>query len=159
MTQHHRQARHQQAEPGTEIGGPVWSAGRSVIEGAFGLLGALEVAHEAGLTRLAAECGLPKTTAYRLLEQLIELGAVERGPGGYRMGLRIFRLGYGWQPHPGLRAAAREPVRRLGQATGATVAVNVLRQGQTLVLHWSLTRRRAFRWIGCRPHGPGRRRG
>ncbi|MFC4890962.1 IclR family transcriptional regulator [Streptomyces beijiangensis] len=135
MTQHRRADQHQPAEPEGEHGNPAWSGGRSVLEGAFRLLGALEQAREAGLTWLAAECGLPKTTAYRLLEQLVDLSAVERSPSGYQMGSRIFRLGHGWQPHPGLRAASREPVRRLERATGATVAINVLREGQTLVLN------------------------
>lgn len=108
--------------------------GRSVLEGAFGLLEALERAGQAGPTRLAAECGLPKTTAYRLLEQLVELGAVERSRTGYRMGSRMFRLGQTWQPYPGLRSAARGPARRLARATGTVVAVNVLREGRTLVL-------------------------
>ncbi|MFG3019826.1 IclR family transcriptional regulator [Streptomyces sp. NPDC048254] len=111
--------------------------GRSVLEGAFALLGAVERVEEAGLTRLAAECGLPKTTAYRLLEQLVELGAVERSRRGYRMGPRIFRLGQGWQPYPGLRAAARAPARHLARITGASVGLNVLREGQTLVLDWT----------------------
>ncbi|MEU2777615.1 helix-turn-helix domain-containing protein [Streptomyces sp. NPDC007162] len=110
------------------------SGGRSVLEGAFALLEAVERTEGAGLTRIAAQCGLPKSTAYRLLEQMVELGAVERRSGGYRMGPRIFRLGQGWQPHPGLRAAARAPARRLAALTGATVTVNVLREGRTLVL-------------------------
>ncbi|MET9089240.1 helix-turn-helix domain-containing protein [Streptomyces sp. NPDC004237] len=116
---------------------PPDGGGRSVLEGAFALLGAVERAGEAGLTRLAAECGLPKTTTYRLLEQLVELGAVERSRQGYRMGSRIFRLGQGWQPYPGLRTAARAPARRLARLTGATVGLNVLREGQTLVLDWT----------------------
>ncbi|MFF3448768.1 IclR family transcriptional regulator [Streptomyces sp. NPDC002667] len=113
------------------------TGGRSVLEGAFALLGALERAQVAGLTRLAADCGLPKTTAYRLLDQLAELGAVERCAGGYRVGPRLFRLGQRWQPHPGLRAAASESARRLAEVTGAMVGVNVLREGQTLVLDWT----------------------
>ncbi|MCZ4123093.1 IclR family transcriptional regulator [Streptomyces sp. H39-S7] len=114
-----------------------WAGGRGVLQGAFGLLGAVDRAGEAGLTRLASECGLPKTTAYRLLEQLVQLDAVERCRGGYRMGPRMFRLGQEWQPHPGLRAAVREPVRRLVGATGATVGVSALREGRTLVLNWT----------------------
>ncbi|MFJ6835704.1 IclR family transcriptional regulator [Streptomyces sp. NPDC091209] len=117
--------------PSTDTGG------RSVLEGAFALLGALERAQVAGLTRLAADCGLPKSTAYRLLEQLVDLGAVERCAGGYRMGPRLFRLGQRWQPHPGLRAATWDSTRRLAQTTGAMVGVNVLREGQTLVLDWT----------------------
>ncbi|MER5427919.1 helix-turn-helix domain-containing protein [Streptomyces sp. NPDC002588] len=115
--------------------GAVPGAGRrGVLDGAFGLLAAVQRAGEAGLTTLASESGLPKTTTYRLLEQLVELGAVERCGAGYRMGPRMFQLGQGWQPHRGLWSAAREPVRRLVGATGASVAINVLRDGQTLVV-------------------------
>ncbi|MFJ6894355.1 IclR family transcriptional regulator [Streptomyces hokutonensis] len=113
------------------------AAGRSVLEGAFGLLEAVERAGEAGLSRLAAECALPKSTAHRLLEQLAELGAVERHRGNYRMGPRMFHLGRRWQPHPGLRAAARQPIRSLAELTGAAVGICVLWKGQTLVLEWA----------------------
>ncbi|MFI9175927.1 IclR family transcriptional regulator [Streptomyces lincolnensis] len=111
--------------------------GRSVLEGAFALLEAVEWAREAGLTRLSSECGLPKTTAYGLLEQMVALGAVERQGTGYRMGPRLFRLAREWQPHPRLRSAASGPVRQLARATGATVGLAVLRRGQTLVLDWT----------------------
>lgn len=129
--------RHAERPAGPVAGPSADAGGRSVLEGAFALLGALERAQVAGLTRLAADCGLPKTTAYRLLEQLVDLGAVERCAGGYRMGPRLFRLGQRWQPHPGLRAATWESARRLAQMTGAMVGVNVLREGQTLVLDWT----------------------
>lgn len=112
------------------------AGGRGVLEGAFELLEALERVEGAGLTRLASECGLPKTTVHRLLEQLVTLGAVERRGSGYRMGPRMFRLGQQWQPYPGLRAVAKEPMRRLVRATGATVGISVLWQGQTLVPDW-----------------------
>jgi len=109
--------------------------GRGVLEGAFSLLDAVErCGGEAGLTAIAADCGLPKTTAYRLLEQLVELGAVERSGRGYRIGPRIFRLGQARQPHPGLRAAVAGPSRALARATGATVGVCVLSQGRALVI-------------------------
>lgn len=117
-------------EPGAEAGG------RRVLEGAFELLTALERVGQVGLTRLASECGLPKATVYRLLEQLLVVGAVERSGADYRMGPRMFRLGQQWQPYPGLRAAAKEPMRRLVRATGATVGISVLWEGQTLVLDW-----------------------
>ncbi|MEV6544011.1 helix-turn-helix domain-containing protein [Streptomyces sp. NPDC051665] len=112
------------------------AGGRSVLEGAFALLEAVERAVEAGPTRLASDCGLPKTTAYRLLEQLADLGAVERCGGSYRVGPRMFRLGSAWQPHPRLRAAAREPMRRLAQVTGTTVGIAVLWKGETLMVEW-----------------------
>jgi IclR family transcriptional regulator, acetate operon repressor len=108
--------------------------GRSVLEGAFTLLDAVAKGGESGLTRLAAATGLPKTTAYRLLEQLVALGAVERSGGTYRMGSRVFRLGQRWQPHPGLLTAASGPVHALARATGASVGICVLREGQTMAV-------------------------
>lgn len=113
---------------------PVESAGRGVLEGAFALLEALQRAGEAGLTALAAESGLPKSSAHRLLDQLISLGAVERSDAAYRMGARVFRLGRSWQPHPGLLAAATVPVRRLAAVTGATVGICVLREGRAMTV-------------------------
>lgn len=112
------------------------TAGRSVLESSFALLDALRDTDGAGVTRLAEECGLPKTTAHRLLEQLSGLGAVERIRGGYRLGSRMFQLGDGWQPHPGLRGAVRVPMRQLAAATGATVAVTVLRNESDLIVDW-----------------------
>lgn len=114
--------------------GERFAPGRGVLEGAFALLEAVQGAREAGLTALAAESGLPKTTAYRLLEQLVELGALERHGTRYRMGPRMFRLGLGWQPHPRLQAAAKGPMRRLAAVTGATVGVCVLREGRALAV-------------------------
>jgi DNA-binding IclR family transcriptional regulator len=113
------------------------TAGRSVLGGAFALLNALHQEEDAGVTTLASACGLPKTTAYRLLDQLVELGAVERSAGRYRIGPGMFRLGRGWQPYPGLRSAAQRPLRRLAAATGMSVALAVLHQGQTLALDWT----------------------
>ena len=45
--------------------------GRGVLEGAFALLYAVQQEQDAGVTALAEVCGLPKTTAYRLLDQLV----------------------------------------------------------------------------------------
>ncbi|WP_369374002.1 IclR family transcriptional regulator [Streptomyces sp. cg36] len=106
--------------------------GRGVLEGAFALLETLEDEQEAGLTALAAATGLPKTTAHRLLEQLTELGAVEHHGRRYRIGPRMLRLGRGSRPHPGLRAAADGPMRRLAGTTGAGICFCVLREGRTL---------------------------
>ncbi|MDX3227920.1 IclR family transcriptional regulator domain-containing protein [Streptomyces sp. ME19-01-6] len=44
----------------------------------------------------------------------------------------MFRLGLGWQPHPGMLALARRPVHELARATGATVGIFVLREGRAL---------------------------
>lgn len=112
------------------------SSGRSVLEGAFALLAAVERTPGAGLTRLSSESGLPKATAHRLLDQLAALGAVERHAGAYRLGWRMFQLGQDWQPHPRLRSAAAEPARRLAELTGTVVGTAVLRRNRTLLVDW-----------------------
>ncbi|MET8145906.1 helix-turn-helix domain-containing protein [Sphaerisporangium sp. NPDC005288] len=113
--------------------GPV-TAGRGVLEGAFTLLDVLERTGEAGLTRIAAESGLPKATAYRLLEQLTDLGAVEKSGGRYRVGARVHRLAGAWRASPALRQAVQRPLRRFARMTGATVGVCVLSHGHTMVI-------------------------
>jgi DNA-binding IclR family transcriptional regulator len=101
--------------------------GRGVLEGAFGLLEVLSrSAQGAGLSELARSAGLPKATAFRLLEQLVELGAVQRHERRYLVGRLLAHLGDAWQPHPGLQAAAREPVRLLSALTSTVAYVTVL---------------------------------
>ncbi|MGF1428243.1 IclR family transcriptional regulator [Kitasatospora sp. LaBMicrA B282] len=113
---------------------PPPARGRGVLEGAFLLLEEIERAGDCGLSALALRAGLPKSTARRLLEQLVELGAVERIGDLYRMGPRIFRFGRKWQPPPLLLAAAQEPVRLLARSTGATVGLCVLHGGQVMAV-------------------------
>ncbi|GAA0593603.1 hypothetical protein GCM10010394_23690 [Streptomyces crystallinus] len=98
-------------------------AGRSVLEGAFQLLEVLARMEEAGLSELAVEAGLPKTTAHRLLDQLAAVGAVERRAGRYRIGGTIVRLSSSWTPHRLLGRAAALPLRHLAASTGYAVAI------------------------------------
>lgn len=101
--------------------------GRGVLEGAFGLLDVLSRSPQgAGLSELARAAGLPKATAFRLLEQLVELGAVQRHERRYFVGRLLARLGDAWRPYPGLQAAAREPVRLLSALTSTVAYVTVL---------------------------------
>ncbi|MFF5161538.1 helix-turn-helix domain-containing protein [Streptomyces sp. NPDC000348] len=111
------------------------SQSRGVLEGAFALLDALRrQGGEARLTQIAAACDLPKASTHRLLNQLLLLGAVERHNGRYRVGCQLYRLGQAWQPHPGLRLAARQPLHTLRAATGASVVVTVLHDGLALAV-------------------------
>ncbi|WP_395365763.1 IclR family transcriptional regulator [Streptomyces sp. YH02] len=116
-------------------GGPRRARGRGVLEGAFALLDALRRSgDEAGVTELALLCGVPKGSVHRLLDQLVTLGAVERNGNRYRVGPQLYRLGQAWEPHPGLRPAARLPLQRLRAATGASVVLAVLREDMALTV-------------------------
>jgi DNA-binding IclR family transcriptional regulator len=109
--------------------------GRGVLEGAFSVLEVLSGADGgAGLSDLARTAGLPKATAYRLVEQLVELGAVQRHGQRYFVGGLLARLGNSWQPDPGLARASREPVRLLAALTTSVTGVAVLRDERVRVV-------------------------
>ncbi|MBB5957249.1 hypothetical protein FHS29_003842 [Saccharothrix tamanrassetensis] len=123
----------QPEQPGSAGGGDL--SGRGVLEGAFWLLEELRRVGEAGLTRLAADAGLPKATAHRLLDQLVALGAVQRRAGRYRIGPRLYYLGAGWEPAALLRTAAREPLRELAAvAPGASLGLSVQEAGRSTLV-------------------------
>ncbi len=106
--------------------------GRGVLEGAFALLEALnDRGGQAGLTQLVRATGLPKTTVHRLLEQLADLGAVERADRSYRIGSRVFRLGRFWQPE--LRDLAKEWLPVLSARMRVSLVLVVPREGRALV--------------------------
>ncbi len=104
-------------------------AGRGVLDGAFTVLDAIAGAGDGlGLTALARATGLAKTSAHRLAEQLVMLGAVERFDQRYFVGQRMFRIGECWQPDPRLRRAAQAPVHKLAMRSRATASLRILHQ-------------------------------
>ncbi|MET9229651.1 helix-turn-helix domain-containing protein [Lentzea sp. NPDC003310] len=114
--------------------------GRSVLEGAFSLLDRLTDEGELGLSQLADRCALPKTTVYRLLDQLESLGAVENVRGRYRVGAQMFRFGQAWEPAPGVLRAARQPLRALSATTRTSAIFAVPRHDRVLVAAASIVR-------------------
>ncbi|HEY0806602.1 MAG TPA: IclR family transcriptional regulator [Pseudonocardiaceae bacterium] len=115
------------------------SRGRGVLEGAFALLDVLgSMTNDIGLSELAKNSGLPKTTVHRLLDQLSELGAVERSSSGYRIGSRVFRLGQGWQTD--LRDQALRTLRALSMRIRETVGLAMAREGRILIVASSVVR-------------------
>ena len=105
--------------------------GRGVLEGAFAVLEALaDTENGLGLTALARASGLAKTSAYRVAEQLVDLGAVQRVDRHYLIGPRIGRIGQRWQPDPVLRRAAQAPVHNLALQSGAMASLRMLHEGK-----------------------------
>ncbi|MCY0864576.1 MAG: IclR family transcriptional regulator [Sulfobacillus sp.] len=97
------------------------------VERAFRLLEKLVMHTEMSLGQLAEAAGMHKSTAYRLLHTLMELGYVEQDgdQGSYRVGIRLVEMGglatRSWPLH---RAA--EPVMdRLAEALGEAVNLAV----------------------------------
>ncbi|WP_216909761.1 helix-turn-helix domain-containing protein [Nocardia noduli] len=106
------------------------SSGRGVLDAGFQVLQAIsECPDGCGLSVLSRSTGIPKATAYRLAEQLVGLGAVQRVEQRYFVGSRLAELGRQWQVAPMLRRAAQRPGRVLAALTESMVAVCVLDQG------------------------------
>lgn len=82
-------------------------------------------------TRLSLEdvarvTGLPRSTAHRIMNQLVGLCWIQHTAGGYSLGSRALGLGTGSASHTELREAAAEDLRELHLQTGLVVHLAVL---------------------------------
>lgn len=110
--------------------GPVVAtAGRGVLDGAFAVLEALAYTDDGlGLTALARASGLAKSSAHRLAEQLVTLGAVQCVERRYYVGPRMLRIGQRWQPDPLLRRSAQALVHSLAVQSHAMASLRILHE-------------------------------
>lgn len=103
------------------------------------------LADEVELTpaQLAERLGEPRTTIYRLLSNLEELGLVDhgRGRGSYRLGLLLFQWGNLVASRLDVRELAMDGMRHVHEKTGETVFLCV-RRGQAAVCVERLAGRR-----------------
>ncbi|TWD13523.1 IclR-like helix-turn-helix domain-containing protein [Streptomyces sp. T12] len=92
-----------------------------VVASAFAVLRVLsQTRTPVGVTFLASEVGIPKTTAHRLLEQMAAEGVVERRERRWSLGPGIQDLARSVHPTP-LVAAAQPRLEAMSKATGATL--------------------------------------
>jgi IclR family acetate operon transcriptional repressor len=100
---------------------------RSVLGKAFRVLDAFAPAGgELSLADLARRAGLPKSTVHRVAGQLIQWGALERTPAGFRPGLRLFEWGSLVRHQRELREAAVPFMEDLYESTHETVHLGFL---------------------------------
>ncbi len=106
----------------------------TAVDKALHVLGALEVvANGRSLAEVAAETGLPKATAHRLLATLVRNGFVRQlANGNYVLGLRLVALGTFAASHNDLTSLGRAVLDRLVVECGETVHLGVL-QGDSLL--------------------------
>ncbi|WP_435741699.1 IclR family transcriptional regulator [Nocardioides sp. SYSU DS0663] len=78
------------------------------------------------LEQVARAAHLPRSTAHRILEQLLRLEWVEHSASGYALGSRALALGGRATGHEDLRAAAADQLHRLHVRTGLVVHLAVL---------------------------------
>lgn len=98
------------------------------VERAVTILEILARAGEAGVTEMAAEIGVHKSTAFRLVSTLEQGGLVEQSEdrGKYRLGVGILRLAGATTARLDVVQEARPICRKLSSDTGETVNIAVL---------------------------------
>ncbi|MGE3256643.1 IclR family transcriptional regulator [Pseudonocardia sp.] len=100
---------------------------RSAYERADAILGAFDADHPSlSLSGLTARTGLPKTTLYRSLVKMLELGWVTRNGARYQPGNRLFEFAGLCGLQADLRAAALPCLEDLYEVTHETVHLAVL---------------------------------
>jgi len=78
------------------------------------------------LSELARRAKLPKATAFRLVNQLVVLGALERNGDGYELGVRLFEFGSMVGRQRRLRDEALPFMEDLYEATHETIHLGAL---------------------------------
>ena len=77
---------------------------------------------------------LPKSTLHRLIDQLCQVGWLERDHGGYRVGLRMFELGTLAVEGNRLHEAAFPHLQALATRTGLAAQLGILDQAEVVYL-------------------------
>jgi DNA-binding IclR family transcriptional regulator len=91
------------------------------------------------LSDLSRRTRLPKSTMHRLVEQLCQVGWLERVHGRYRVGLRLFELGTLAADTNRLHEAALPHMQHLAATTGLAVQLAVLDQADVVYLERIVT--------------------
>lgn len=114
---------------------PVASTVQSV-DRAISILEMLAHDGESGVTKIADELGVHKSTAFRLIAALERRGLVEQDVerGKYRLGVGILRLAGATTARLDVVQEARPLARALATETGETVNIAVLSEGAALYL-------------------------
>lgn len=99
----------------------------TVLGRAFRLLDAFGAdASRLSLGELARRAGLPKSTAHRIIAQLVHWGALERHDDGFGLGIRLFEWGSLVSHQRELRDAAVPFMEDLYESTHETVHLGIL---------------------------------
>jgi len=109
--------------------------GPSVADRVFVVLESCAASHRAlSLADLVERTGLPKTTLHRVCWKLVELGMLDHGDDGFRIGTKLFALG-GMNPRlRRLRAVAMPYLHALATHSGWVVNLAIPSDGRALIV-------------------------
>ena len=118
------------------VSSAVTGAGVQSVDRALGILEVLARTGESGVTEIAVELGVHKSTAFRLVATLEAHRLVEQTAdrGRYRLGMGILRLAGATTARLDLVQEARPISRQLAADTGETVNIAVLAESSALYL-------------------------
>jgi DNA-binding IclR family transcriptional regulator len=97
-----------------------------------------------GVSEITRRTGLSKSTVFRLIKELVDVGALVRVGEGYRIGLRMFEIGSLHYPQV-MRDAMQPFFEDLHLATGLTVMSGVLDGSDVVFLEYYAPRRKGPR--------------
>ncbi|MFE5027471.1 IclR family transcriptional regulator [Streptomyces sp. NPDC056656] len=113
----------------------VQGAERTVLGRAADIMAAFNDGRQVlSLGDLCERTRLPKSTLHRLADQLCGVGWIERDPGGYRVGLRMFELGNLAATGSRLQEAALPHLQALSARTGMAAQLGVLDRAEVVYL-------------------------
>jgi DNA-binding IclR family transcriptional regulator len=119
-------------------------SGRSVTSKVVAILDAFSAdTPRLSLQGLAERTGLPQSTTYRLASELVEWGGLERGAGGYQIGMRLWEIGELARRGEQLRDIALPFMQDLYDATHENVHLAVLDGREALYIEKISGRRSA----------------
>ncbi|MFD7029808.1 IclR family transcriptional regulator [Streptomyces sp. NPDC059917] len=107
----------------------------SLLEKAARVLGAFDGPRpRLSLTEVVRRSGIPRSSAHRILDQLVGLRWLDREGRDYRMGMRMLELGALASHHNRLRRAALPLLHALHERTGQVVHLSVLDGAEVVCL-------------------------
>lgn len=110
-------------------------SGESVLDRVMRLLDVLEAETRLSPSSLARQAGLPKSTAYRLLEDLTRRGILQRdSAGNVELGRRLWEMAQHTSIAGTLRQAALPHMQDLNAAVGQTCQLAVLDEAEVLIV-------------------------
>ncbi len=104
------------------------------VEKAFKVIELVTQGHST-LTAIAEASGMPKSTAHRVLANLVEVGVLRQEQHDYRLGVKLIEYGEKAKRGMPVEGAARAPMEELAGATRETVHLGVLDGTDIVYLH------------------------
>lgn len=105
------------------------------VEQSFDIIETIEELEEAGLSEIASELSMSKSTAYTHLNTLRSGGYLVKEDGIYRLSCQFLRLGATVQNKFDLYRRGKGPVDELADTTGERANLVIEEQGQGICIH------------------------